>query len=156
MDILSRFALTAVFILAGSVATIPFVTASVYAEDSTNSSEVENETETENETNDSGADSPRDQVEVKKKAAQANAQAKKEEAQARVAAAKLKMCQNREKTVNAIMARIADRGQKQLNLFTKISERTQAFYTEKGKTFRKLRCTCSRCKCEKRCRTNHR
>lgn len=59
---------------------------------------------------------------------------KKEEAKTRLANAKLKACQNREKAVQNIMVRIADRGQKQLDLFTTISERTQKFYTDKGRT----------------------
>lgn len=59
---------------------------------------------------------------------------RKEAAKAKLANAKLKACQNREKNINNIMSRISDRGQKQLDLFTKISERTQKFYTDKGKT----------------------
>ena len=55
-------------------------------------------------------------------------------AQTRLADAKLKACQNREKAINNIMARLADRGQRHLDLFTKIAERTEAFYTTKGKT----------------------
>lgn len=50
------------------------------------------------------------------------------------AAAKLRVCQNRQKAVTNIMARIADRGQKQVNLFTTIADRTEKFYTDKGKT----------------------
>jgi hypothetical protein len=52
----------------------------------------------------------------------------------KLAAAKLRACQNREKAVNNIMSRIADRGQKQLDLFTTIATRTEKFYTDKGKT----------------------
>lgn len=55
-------------------------------------------------------------------------------AQTRLADAKLKACQNREKAINNIMARLADRGQRHLDLFTKIAERTEAFYITKGKT----------------------
>lgn len=52
----------------------------------------------------------------------------------KLADAKLKACQNREKAINNILARIADRGQKQLDLFTTIATRTETFYTTKGKT----------------------
>lgn len=45
---------------------------------------------------------------------------------------KLKTCQNREKSINNIMSNIAQRGTKQLDVFTKISDRTQAFYKDKG------------------------
>lgn len=51
----------------------------------------------------------------------------------RLEAAKLKACQNREKAINNIMARIANRGSKQLDVFNKIAERTESFYTDKGK-----------------------
>lgn len=47
-------------------------------------------------------------------------------------ATKLKLCQNRERTTANIMARIADRGNKQMLVFDKISERVQAFYKSKG------------------------
>lgn len=45
---------------------------------------------------------------------------------------RLKACQNREKAVTNIMSRIGDRGQRQVDLFTKIAERTQKFYVDKG------------------------
>lgn len=57
----------------------------------------------------------------------------KETAQTRLADAKLKTCQNREKAVNNILARITDRGSKQIDVFNKIAQRTEAFYTTKGK-----------------------
>lgn len=52
----------------------------------------------------------------------------------RLADARLKACQNREKAINNIMSRIADRGQKQLDLFSSIATRTETFYADKGKT----------------------
>lgn len=58
----------------------------------------------------------------------------KEAARERLAGAKLKACQNRERNIVNIMTRIADRGQKQVDLFSKIADRTEAFYTNKGKT----------------------
>lgn len=54
-------------------------------------------------------------------------------AQTRLADAKLKACQNREKAINNIMARFADRGSKQLDVFNKIAQRTETFYSDKGK-----------------------
>lgn len=56
------------------------------------------------------------------------------EAQTRLAEAKLKACQNREKAINNIMSRITTRGQKQVDLFSTIADRTETFYTTKGKT----------------------
>lgn len=73
-------------------------------------------------------------VEERREAAQSTVQEKKQAAQQRLSDAKLKVCQNREEKITNIMARISDRGQKQIDLFTKIAERTQTFYTEKGKT----------------------
>jgi hypothetical protein len=58
---------------------------------------------------------------------------RKEALKAKLSEAKLKACQNRERNVNSIMARIFDRGQKQLDLFTKIAERTEKFYKDSGK-----------------------
>lgn len=55
-------------------------------------------------------------------------------AQTRLADAKLKACQNRQKAIANIMARISDRGQKQLTLFGTIANRVEAFYADKGKT----------------------
>lgn len=54
--------------------------------------------------------------------------------QAHLAAAQLKSCQNRQKAITNIMARISDRGQKQLTLFGTIATRVETFYTNKGKT----------------------
>lgn len=58
----------------------------------------------------------------------------KASAQTRLADAKLKACQNREKAITNIMSRLADRGQKQLDLFTTIADKTEAFYDTKGNT----------------------
>lgn len=57
---------------------------------------------------------------------------KREAAAKRLEDKKLKACERREKVIKNIMARISDRGQKQVNLFTTIAERTQAFYTNKN------------------------
>lgn len=54
--------------------------------------------------------------------------------QTRLTDARLKACQNREKVITNIMSRISDRGQKQLDLFSSIANKTEAFYAEKGKT----------------------
>lgn len=52
----------------------------------------------------------------------------------KLSAARLRACQNRQQAITNIMSRIADRGQKQLDLFTTIATRTENFYTSKGKT----------------------
>lgn len=53
--------------------------------------------------------------------------------QQKLEAAKLKACENREAKITAIMTRSITRAEKQLALFTKISERVKTFYTEKGR-----------------------
>lgn len=73
-------------------------------------------------------------AEQARQAAEQRAAEAKEKAKTRLADAKLKACQNREKTITNIMSRLAERGQKQLNLFTTIANRTEAFYVAKGKT----------------------
>ena len=57
---------------------------------------------------------------------------RKAEAQERSADAKLRLCQARQKTVQNIMTRMANRGQKHIEVFSKISDRVQSFYTNKG------------------------
>jgi hypothetical protein len=51
-----------------------------------------------------------------------------------LAAAKLKVCKNREKAINGIMSRINTRGQNQITLFDTIATRVENFYTKQGKT----------------------
>ncbi len=75
-----------------------------------------------------------DASESKTETRQNNSDAKKAAAKAKASEAKLKSCQNHQKVVTSTMARISDRGQKQIDLFTKIANRTEQFYTEKGKT----------------------
>jgi hypothetical protein len=54
--------------------------------------------------------------------------------EAKLAATKLKVCQQRQKVITNIMARTATRGQKQIDLFSGIADKTEAFYANKGKT----------------------
>ncbi len=50
----------------------------------------------------------------------------------KVAENKLKACENRRESAKKIMERISNRGEKQIEVFTKISDRTQEFYKQKG------------------------
>ena len=54
-----------------------------------------------------------------------------------LAAVQLKSCQKLEGAVNNIMARIVDRGSKQIVVFDTIATRTEAFYASKGKAVAK-------------------
>ncbi len=51
----------------------------------------------------------------------------------RLADTKLKVCQRREKQIDNIMARIADRGQRQVNLFSSIATKVEDFATKNNK-----------------------
>ena len=56
----------------------------------------------------------------------------RETAKLRLEGAKLKVCENRERAINNILDRIARRGEKRLEVYDKIFERVQDFYTRKG------------------------
>lgn len=73
-----------------------------------------------------GADNP---AEAAKKA-QIEASAEK----TRLKDAKLKACHNREKRIGNLMNNLTYRTSQQVLVFTRIAERTQEFYMEKGKT----------------------
>lgn len=62
------------------------------------------------------------------------ATAKREAVQARLTDVRLKVCQNREKRIDSLVNRINERGTKQLEVFTRIADRTQAFYVDAGET----------------------
>ncbi len=57
---------------------------------------------------------------------------RQENKEKRLDAAKLKVCENRKTRITAILNRSITRAERQLELFTKISERVKTFYTEKG------------------------
>ncbi len=61
-------------------------------------------------------------------------QANQEAVKTRLSEANVKLCQNRERVITSTMARISDRGQKQLELFTGIAGQAEKYYTDKGKT----------------------
>ena len=61
-------------------------------------------------------------------------QAKREKAKSQLDAAKLKVCQAREKGITTTMTNLNTRGTEHLAVFTKIADRVEAFYTSKGKT----------------------
>ncbi len=54
--------------------------------------------------------------------------------QTHLLAAQLKVCQNRETTINNILSRIDTRAQNQITLFGTIATRVEGFYTKQGKT----------------------
>jgi hypothetical protein len=50
------------------------------------------------------------------------------------AAVRLTACENRQTNIQATLARVADRGQKQYNLFSSVATRVETFYTNQGKS----------------------
>lgn len=69
-----------------------------------------------------------------KAAAEARKAAAKADASTKLAAAKLAVCEKRKTTITALMSRVGDRGQKQLELVDTIVSRVETFKTEKNLT----------------------
>ncbi|PLS81495.1 hypothetical protein CYG49_01945 [Candidatus Saccharibacteria bacterium] len=65
---------------------------------------------------------------------QQRAEEKQQQKAVKLEEKQLKACEKREAAIQRKMTQIADRSERQLAVFTKISERTQAFYKEKGRT----------------------
>jgi hypothetical protein len=55
-----------------------------------------------------------------------------ENAKIRLEGAKLKACQTREQVIKSMMERIAQRGERRMNVYNTIVERVKAFYDKKG------------------------
>jgi multidrug efflux pump subunit AcrA (membrane-fusion protein) len=72
------------------------------------------------------------EMQTAKEAAEARLKARHEARQDKLSASQLEICKGREANINNRIARIADRSTKHLELFSKISERAQAFYVSKG------------------------
>ncbi len=102
-------------------------TTEVSSSSGTHDSSTETENETESSVNDDTTNSTNEDSASHHRATQ-------EDHQAKLTAVKLKVCEHRQKSIATTMSRIADRGQKQLDLFTTIATKTEAFYTSKGKT----------------------
>jgi uncharacterized membrane protein YqiK len=118
-------------VMAVSVLTVVPLTAGAETADST--------------TNQATRETAQKEIEARREAAKAKLEAQREEARAkheaqreatktRLADAKLQACEKRQTVISNIMKRISDRGQKQIDLFSGIAARTQAFYEKKGKT----------------------
>ncbi len=118
-------------VMAVSVLTVVPLTAGAETADST--------------TNQTTRETAQKEIEARREAAKAKLEAQREEAKAkletqreaaktRLTDAKLRACEKRQTAISNIMKRISNRGQKQIDLFSGIAERTQAFYEKKGKT----------------------
>jgi len=56
----------------------------------------------------------------------------KQKPETRLTNGRLKECQSHQAAISNIMTRISDRGQKQIDLFSTITDRVEKFYTDKG------------------------
>ena len=76
------------------------------------------------------------QAEAKARAAEAKAraEAKVAEAKQRLEGKKLELCKAREQRIAATMTQMSSRGDNHLAVFTKIADRVEAFYKDKGRT----------------------
>ena len=76
------------------------------------------------------------QAEAKARAAEAKvrAEAKVAEAKQRLEGKKLELCKAREQRIAATMTQMSSRGENHLAVFTKIADRVEAFYKDKGRT----------------------
>lgn len=92
------------------------------------------ETEANHQGSGSGSTQTHTKVEDQRKEEKAKAEAKLSEAKTHLQDAKLRLCKARQTSITNAMKRISDRGQKQIDLFSGIAERTEAFYVKKGKT----------------------
>lgn len=72
------------------------------------------------------------EAEARREAAKAKTETAREETKARLSDTKLRVCQKHQASITNTMARISTRGEKQLDLFSRIAERTQTFYAKKG------------------------
>jgi hypothetical protein len=79
----------------------------------------------------SGADHSQ-QVPANRQAAISAAADHKAAVEARLQDAKLRVCENHEKTITSVMKRITEKSKHQFTLFNTITERTESFYTKKG------------------------
>lgn len=100
----------------------------------TNTGSGGSETETETETSHTTVEARRQEVRQQAEQAKATAQAKVAAAKERLEGAKLKACEARQKGITTAMSQLTQRATNNLNVITKISDRVQAFYAQKGRT----------------------
>lgn len=131
--------LVGVFIIGAIVAVSTFgYSSSAHAEENSTTTTEQNSTPTTTQKTEAEArlKAAREQAAAKREQAEKARQAaleKRDAAKTRLQEAKLKACQAREKHITATMARMAERGKNQLQVFTKITDRVKTFYQEKGK-----------------------
>jgi phosphotransferase system HPr-like phosphotransfer protein len=135
--------LTKLTLLLTSLLTLSLATVPVYAQggaddstesSTTNTSTVEDHTSSSTETTHSQSGRPARLAANRTETENEHATTKPEAKTLKQTAQQQKRCEKRQTKVNAIRTRIADRGQKQVDLFGTIATRVETFYTTKGKT----------------------
>ncbi len=139
MNILKRLSIGTISLMALLMTVGPALSVGARGSDSTettntsgssNTSTPEQHSETETTPEDHTATASNDSTETEKSGSEKSTSEKKSHSKN----VKLKSCQKHETVINNILSRISDRGQKQLNLFTGIANKTEEFYATKGRT----------------------
>lgn len=78
------------------------------------------------------AEARQEEVQKRREEAKTKATDNREARQAKLINSRLKACQRREAVITKLMSNLADRGTRQIEVFDKIADRTQAYYQEKG------------------------
>jgi len=118
----------------GALALVALISAPVFAEGSTAQTGVETSDSTSSTTTSGGSSTTTEGTSHGGSQPSGSETSGKTEVEGRLQGTKLTLCEDHKDIITAIMARITDRGQKQIDLFTAIATRVEAFYTKSGKT----------------------
>lgn len=118
----------------GTLALVALISAPVFAEGSTAQTGVETSDSTSSTTTSGGSPTSTEGTSHEGSQLSGSETSSKTEAEGRLQGTKMTLCENHKDVITAIMARIADRGQKQTDLFATIATRVETFYTKSGKT----------------------
>ncbi|MGI0134918.1 MAG: hypothetical protein ACREBW_08190 [Candidatus Micrarchaeaceae archaeon] len=119
----------------GTLALVALISAPAFAEGSTSQTNAETSDSTSSTaTVDSGSATSTEGSSHSSGSSSDTSTSDRMEAEGRLTGTKLTLCENHKDAIESIMSRIADRGQKQVDLFTTIATRVETFYTNSGKT----------------------
>jgi putative heme degradation protein len=134
MKKLSKLTILITSLLTLSLATVPVYAQGADDTDTSTGTSVGTTTAEDHSTTNNETTHSQSGRQAKLTASQTHGLSTAEERAAHKTAQQQKRCENRQTKVNAIRTRIADRGQRQIDLFDTISTRVEKFYTDKGKT----------------------
>ena len=118
----------------GVLALVALISAPVFAEGSTAQTSVETSDSTSSTTTSGGSSTSTEGASHEGSQPAGSETSSKTEVEGRLQGTKMTLCENHKDVITAIMARIADRGQKQTDLFATIATRVETFYAKSGKT----------------------